>query len=151
MNRALGILIALLVLVGLAFGFVMVHRVIAPPAALTISSSRLSTTWVRPGGYLAMNTVEEVHVSPECQSGAQRIIHYSDGSVARLPGTRRATMGTRQTVTHEVTIPFSAPLGRASMQIRETFTCTALEPVESEILEFEIVDGEHGSRERRKS
>lgn len=129
-------LVALAAALG-ALGYVVWFYVIAPEQPVQITGAALDRSVVRPGEPMQVAERMEFRASPECFSGSQRVLRFSDGSEARVPGTRRTVGDGQQTVYHEFTIPESAPLGRASVQIREIFIC-GLPSIEGPVLSFEI-------------
>lgn len=137
MSRVQKALLASLFLALAVMWWLLSTKVFFPSAPMAFIESGIMTPVVRPGEHLSMYAVMDVRASSECFQGTQRFLRFSDGSEARVPGTRRSSGNGRQIVIHDLVLPPSAPVGRATFAVRETFVC-GLDPVDGPGLAFEV-------------
>lgn len=130
---------AVLALVVIAFAYVVVRYVIAPPAPFVFLSTRLSQHEVLAGQHLTMTATAEVRENPTCNTGATRILRFSDRSEARVPG-ERTVIGdpALPTIQYDLDIPEDAPSGPATLTVREVWTCGVRIEVPSPTIRFLI-------------
>jgi hypothetical protein len=139
MMRLIWAAIAALTLVVIAFGYVVVTRVINPPAPFVFLSTALSQHEVIAGQHLTMIARAEVRGDAACYTGATRILRFSDRSEARVPGERTtAGPADRQTITYDLVIPLDAPSGPATLTVKEVYTCGVRIEVPSPAIRFMI-------------
>lgn len=142
MNRHQRLMVAAMIALALSVGavwYVVYSRVLNPPTPFVFISTSLSQHEVMAGEHLTMTAVADVFAEPECYSGAQRSLRFSDRSEARVPGERRSIRtGRHETVFYEIDIPPNAPSGPATLTVKEIFTCGVRIEVESPSIRFII-------------
>lgn len=119
---------------------VVLRVFVFPPAPVTFERMQIATPQVRRGGTLQVR-LSATYRNLSCFSGAVRLLRFANGTEVRALGTRYATSGEqpqRQYVVHDIVVPGDAPLGVATVQLRDVFTCGP-SPVDSPIRNFIVV------------
>lgn len=131
-------LVGTLVVTVLVLWIVLFRTIITPPDPIVFTSASIPDPVVSPGQHLTMRVTADVRESSDCIFATQRYLRFSDGSEARVPGTRRTFGNRHQTIFYDLVVPISAPLGRATLRVRENFSCGSTVPAETAALAFEI-------------
>lgn len=141
-RHCLSLALAVLGIVTLALMGVVLRVFVFPPPPVTFERMRVTTPTVPRGGILEVQ-LQATYRNLTCFSGAIRLLRFANGVEVRAIGTRYAISAEqpqRQYVVHEIELPPDAPLGVATVQIRDVFTCGP-SPVDSPVRTFQIVDG----------